>query len=171
MYESIDHMLHQVFHIINTLIIGESNIARIEEWIKTRGVVDRCESGLSQHDYHANSVIILSRAKLILNDVEWSLLNAHYGNDLSGIVDLTNFITSNTSGLTMLECDALLEHLFLPKDLHKQRKMRQIDIQDRFNWSKGQLFRKMTKVRKQVNKLYNDCITKLEIDMEELLSK
>lgn len=171
MYTSIDQMLCETFFIKNTLIMGKSNSARIEEWIKSRGVVDRNKSGLSQHDIHANSVIILSRAKLILNDVEWSLVNAHYGNDLSGIIDLTNFITSNTSGLTLLECDALLEHLFLPKSMLKQRKVRQIDIQDRFNWSKGRLFRKMVKVRKQVNRLYNDCITKLEIDMEELLSK
>lgn len=171
MYRSIDDMLCESFFIKNTLIMGKSNSARIEEWIKSRGVVDRSKSGLNQHDIHANSVIILSRAKLILNDVEWSLVNAHYGNDLSSIIDLTNFITSNTSGLTLLECDALLEHLFLPKSMLKQRKVRQIDIQDRFNWSKGRLFRKMVKVKKQVNKLYNDCITKLEIDMEELLSK
>lgn len=171
MYRSIDDMLCESFFIKNTLIMGKSNSARIEEWIKSRGVVDRSKSGLSQHDIHANSVIILSRAKLILNDVEWSLVNAHYGNDLSSIIDLTNFITSNTSGLTLLECDALLEHIFLPKSMLKQRKVRQIDIQDRFNWSKGRLFRKMVKVKKQVNKLYNDCITKLEIDMEELLSK
>ena len=86
MYTSIDHMLCEVFFIKNTLIMGKSNSARIEEWIKSRGVVDRSESGLSQHDMHANSSMLLTRVERILNDIEWTLINAEYGYNLSGMI-------------------------------------------------------------------------------------
>jgi hypothetical protein len=164
MYKSIDHALYQSFRIKATLIMDKSNAATIAEWIKSKGVVDRSRSGLSQHDWHANSAMILSRAKEVLNNIEWSLINAMYGYDLSGIVDLTSYILSKTDDLTILECDALLEHLFL-------RKIKQPDIQDRFDWSKGKLHRKLTKVKRVVNQIHNECIIKLETDMGSIVSK
>lgn len=161
-WESVDEILCQAFFIKNTLIMGKSNSARIEEWIKSKGVIDRCCSGLSQHDWHANSAMILWRAQEVLNDVEWSLIKAQYGYDLSGIVDLTNYILSKTDDLTILECDTLLEHLFL-------HKIKQPDIQDRFDWSKGKLHRKLIKVKRVINQIYNDCIVKLEEDISSII--
>ena len=112
MYTSIDHMLCEMFFIKNTLIMGKSNSARIEEWIKSRGVVDRSKSGLSQHDMHANSSMLLTRVERILNDIEWTLINAEYGYNLSGIIDLTNYVLARDSYIQPLECDTLLEYLF-----------------------------------------------------------
>lgn len=164
MYESIDDMLCEVFYIKNTLIMGKSNSARIEEWIKSKGVIDRGTSGLTQHDLHANSAMILSRVENILNDIEWTYIQAEYGYDLSGIIDLTNYIVARTNGLSRLEIDTLLEYLFVGQ-------IKQSAMQDKFNWSKGTLYRKIRRIKLVINRLHNDCIIKLETKMESYLSK
>lgn len=164
MYESIDDMLCEVFYIKNTLIMGKSNSARIEEWIKSKGVIDRGTSGLTQHDLHANSAMILSRVANILNDIEWTLIKAEYGYDLAGIIDLTNYIVASTNGLNRLESDTLLEYLFVGQ-------IKQSAMQDKFNWSKGKLYRKIRRIKLVINRLHNDCIIKLESKMESYLSK
>ncbi|PIT41854.1 hypothetical protein BHC43_00325 [Snodgrassella alvi] len=164
MYESIDDMLCEVFYIKNTLIMGKSNSARIEEWIKSKGVIDRGTSGLTQHDLHANSAMILSRVENILNDIEWTYIQAEYGYDLSGIIDLTNYIVARTNGLSRLESDTLLEYLFVGQ-------IKQSTMQDKFNWSKGKLYRKIRRIKLVINRLHNNCIIKLESKMESYLSK
>lgn len=164
MYQSVEHMLCEVFFIHNTLIMGKSNSARIEEWIASKGVSDRCTTGLNQHDLHANSAMILSRIERTLNDIEWILVNAEYGHDLSGIVDLTKYVLSKTNGLAIEESDVILEYLFT-------RKPSQMAIQDRFNWSKGKLYRKIDRVKRVINKLHCDCIGKLELALNTLISK
>lgn len=162
MYESIDDMLCEVFYIKNTLIMGKSNSARIEEWIKSKGVIDKGTSGLTQHDLHANSAMILSRVENILNDTEWTLIKAEYGYDLSGIIDLTNYILRKDSYIQPLECDALLEYLFI-----RNRTFRQ--LQDRFNWGAQKLNRKLKHIRTIINKIHYECIEKMEIKMSDIL--
>lgn len=164
MYESIDHMLCEVFFIKNTLIMGKSNSARIEEWIKSRGVVDRSKSGLSQHDMHANSSMLLTRVERILNDIEWTLINAEYGYNLSGLIDLTNYVLARDSYIQPLECDALLEYLFT-------RNKTYIQLQDKFDWGAQRLNRKLSHVKTIINKLHCDCIDKLEVEMGDILVK
>lgn len=158
MYESIDHMLCEAFYIKNKLIIGKSNSARIEEWIKSKGVLDRMESGLSTHDLHANSAMILNRVEAILNDIEWTLIQAEYGYDLSGIIDLTNYILQKDGYIKPLECDALLEYLFIRNKTYRQ-------IQDKFDWGTQKLNRKLNHIRTIINKLHYECIEKLELKM------
>lgn len=157
MYESIDHMLCEAFYIKNKLIIGKSNSARIEEWIKSKGVLDRMESGLSTHDLHANSAMILNRVEAILNDIEWTLIQAEYGYDLSGIIELTNYVINKAPSIQLLECDTLLEYLFLKNRTYTQ-------LQDKFNWSKGRLHRKLNQIKRPINYLHNECIKKLEVN-------
>lgn len=164
MYESIDHMLCEVFYIKNKLIIGKSNSARIEEWIKSKGVLDRMESGLSTHDLHANSAIILNRVEAILNDIEWTLIQAEYGYDLSGIIELSIYVLARINGIILLECDTILEYLFV-------KQIKQSAIQDKFNWSKGKLYRKIKQVEYIINQLHNDSIIKLESSMADVISK
>ena len=159
MYESIDDMLCEVFYIKNTLIMGKSNSARIEEWIKSKGVIDRGTSGLTQHDLHANSAMILSRVENILNDIEWTLIKAEYGYDLSGIIDLTNYILRKDSYIQPLECDALLEYLFIRNRTNSQ-------LQDKYDLSAPKLNRKIRHVKIIINKLHYDCISKLEEQMD-----
>ena len=149
MYTSIDHMLCEVFFIKNTLIMGKSNSARIEEWIKTRGVVDRSKSGLSQHDMHANSSMLLTRVERILNDIEWTLINAEYGYNLSGIIDLTNYVLARNSYIKPLECDTLLKYLFTWNKTY-------IQLQDKFDWEAQRLNRKLSHVKTIINKLHYD---------------
>ena len=162
MYRSIDDMLCESFFIKNTLIMGKSNSARIEEWIKSRGVVDRSKSGLSQHDIHANSALLLNRVEHILNDIEWTLVNAEYGYDMSGIIDLTNYVLDRDSYIKPLECDALLEYLFT-------RNKTYIQLQDKFDWHKGTVRRKIKHVNRIINKLHYDCIAKLEVSMQDII--
>lgn len=162
MYTSIDHMLCEVFFIKNTLIMGKSNSARIEEWIKSRGVVARSKSGLSQHDMHANSSMLLTRVERILNDIEWTLINAEYGYNLSGIIDLTNYVLARDSYIQPLECDALLEYLFT-------RNKTYIQLQDKFDWHKCTVRRKIKHVKRIINKLHYDCIAKLEVSMQDII--
>ncbi len=162
MYTSIDQMLCETFFIKNTLIMGKSNSARIEEWIKSRGVVDRSKSGLSQHDIHANSALLLNRVEHILNDIEWTLVNAEYGYDMSGIIDLTNYVLDRDSYIKPLECDALLEYLFT-------RNKTYIQLQDKFDWHKGTVRRKIKHVNRIINKLHYDCIAKLEVNMQDVI--
>lgn len=162
MYTSIDQMLCETFFIKNTLIMGKSNSARIEEWIKSRGVVDRSKSGLSQHDIHANSALLLNRVEHILNDIEWTLVNAEYGYDMSGIIDLTNYVLDRNSYIKPLECDALLEYLFT-------RNKTYIQLQDKFDWHKGTVRRKIKHVNRIINKLHYDCIAKLEVNMQDVI--
>ena len=164
MYTSIDQMLCETFFIKNTLIMGKSNSARIEEWIKSRGVVDRSKSGLSQHDIHANSALLLNRVEHILNDIEWTLVNAEYGYDMSGIIDLTNYVLDRDSYIKPLECDALLEYLFT-------RNKTYIQLQDKFDWGAQRLNRKLSHVKTIINKLHCDCIDKLEVGMSDILVK
>lgn len=162
MYTSIDQMLCETFFIKNTLIMGKSNSARIEEWIKSRGVVDRNKSGLSQHDIHANSALLLNRVEHILNDIEWTLVNAEYGYDMSGIIDLTNYVLDRDSYIKPLECDALLEYLFT-------RNKTYIQLQDKFDWHKCTVRRKIKHVNRIINKLHYDCIAKLEVNMQDII--
>jgi hypothetical protein len=165
MYKSIDHMLCEAFYINNKLIIGKSNSARIEEWIKSKGVVDRVSSGLNQHDLHANSTMILTRVSNILNDIEWMLIKAEYGYDLSGIIDLTNYVLNRDSYIQPLECDALLEYIFI-------RNKTYIQLQDKFDWGAQKLSRKLAHVKSIINKLHYECIEKLEIKMgDDILVK
>lgn len=162
MYRSIDDMLCESFFIKNTLIMGKSNSARIEEWIKSRGVVDRSKSGLNQHDIHANSALLLNRVEHILNDIEWTLVNAEYGYDMSGIIDLTNYVLDRDSYIKPLECDALLEYLFT-------RNKTYIQLQDKFDWHKCTVRRKIKHVNRIINKLHYDCIAKLEVSMQDII--
>lgn len=157
-WESVDEILCQAFFIKNTLIMGKSNSARIEEWIKSKGVVDRCCSGLSQHDWHANSAMVLCRVENILNDIEWTLIKAEYGYDLSGIIDLTSYVLDRDSYIQPLECDALLEYLFIQNKTYRQ-------LQDKFDWGSQKLNRKLSHVKSIINKLHYECIEKLEIKM------
>ena len=153
--QTVDEMLCQAFFIKNTLILGKSNSARIEEWIKSKGVAGGCHSGLSQHEQHAGSAMILKRAESVLNDIEWALVQAEYGYDLSSIVDLTNYILRKDSYIQTLECDALLEYLFVRNRTYRQ-------LQDRFDWSAPKLNRKIKHIKKIINKLHYDCICKLD---------
>lgn len=159
-WESVDEILCQAFFIKNTLIMGKSNSARIEEWIKSKGVVDHCRSGLSQHDWHANSAMVLCRVENILNDIEWTLIKAEYGYDLSGIIDLTSYVLDRDSYIQPLECDALLEYLFLKNRTYTQ-------MQDKFNFSAPKLNRKLRHIKTIINKLHCDCISKLDGQINE----
>lgn len=152
---SVDEILCQAFFIKNTLILGKSNSARIEEWIKSKGVAGGCHSGLSQHEQHAGSAMILKRAESALNDIEWALVQAEYGYDLSRIVDLTKYVLLKAPSLHPLECDALLEYLFLKNRTYRQ-------LQDKFDWSAPKLNRKIKHIKKIINKLHYECICKLD---------
>lgn len=158
--QTVDEILCQAFFIKNTLILGKSNSARIEEWIKSKGVAGGCHSGLSQHEQHAGSAMILKRAESVLNDIEWALVQAEYGYDLSGIVDLTKYVLLKAPSLQPLECDALLEYLFLKNRTYRQ-------LQDKFDWSKGRLHRKLRQVKRPINYLFNECIKKLELILKD----
>ncbi|MDO4694958.1 MAG: hypothetical protein Q4A62_10165 [Eikenella sp.] len=154
MYRNVDEALKAAYRLAEVRIEPLNNTAQICQWMQERGV-RLGGSGLSQHEWHANGAMIRSRVERLLNEAELAAVEAQYGGNLSRIVDLSIYILNHHRGIPMLACDDLLAHLFTGRP-------KQSEIQDRFDWSKGRLYRQKKRVSQTVATLLESAICKLE---------
>lgn len=156
MFENTDAALSYAYKLAMLRIEPQNNTARIMEWCRTKGM--RKGGGrLSQHEHHANSSMIIARVNRILNRYELAAVELHYtgGQKADGIVDLTAWIERENKGANLLLCDALIGHIFC-------RRPKQTEIQDRFDLSKGALYRQLEKVRQIHAALLDSACLKLD---------
>lgn len=157
MYKSVDEALRHTYRLASLRIEPMNNTQQIMQWCHSRGVVHRGGAGMTQHDWHAQSAMIRARVERILNNEELAAVEAQYAGNLSRIVDLTRYILEQKQGISMLACDAILAHIFTGRP-------KQMQIQDRFNWSKGKLYRQNARVKQNISILLNSAIVKIEAD-------
>ncbi len=160
MYRNIDECLHDVYRFGSLRIEPMGNTAQVCEWIKAKGVTGG-GTGLTQAEWHANSAMIRSRVERLLDHLELCAVEAQYGSNLSRIVDLSSHILDQYQDIPLFLCDDMLSHIFSGRP-------KQTQIQDRFDLSNGNLYRKMKKVKQIVSALLDDAICKLEPDFRRV---
>lgn len=158
MFENVDAALSYAYQLAMLRIEPQNNTAQIMDWCRTKGV-RKGGGALSQHEHHANSAMIVARTERVLNRYELAAVELHYtgGQKADGIIDLTAWIEQENRGANLLLCDALIAHLFCGRP-------KQTDIQDRFDLSKGALYRQLEKIRKIHAALF--CSAYLKLDEE-----
>lgn len=140
MYHAVKEVLEDVYSIQGVRMEPMNGTATVCEWCKNKGV--KYGGGdLTQADKHANAAMIISRIERVLNRYELAAVECKYSQDLSGIIDLTAYIEEQNNGVNLLLCDAILSNLFIgyPK---------QTNIMDRYDVSKGGIYRQFKKVGK-----------------------
>lgn len=154
MYRSVDEALRAAYRLSGVRIEPLNNTAQICRWMHG---VRSGGSGLSQHEWHANGAMIRARVERLLNAPQLAAVEAQYGGNLSRIVDLTDYILNRNQGISMPACDDLLAHLFIGRS-------KQSAIQDRFDWSKGGLYRRKKRVAQTVAALLDEAVCRLEAE-------
>lgn len=154
-FNSVDDVLRFAFKICGVRIEPLNNTAKVCNWLRSKGAGGRCHTEMTQHEYHAEAVMVLKKAEDVLNRYEWAVIRAYYGGFLESIVDLTAYIEKENRGVNLLICDAILANILAGRP-------RQVDIQDKYDLSNGNFYRQKNKISKTVNKLLNDAICKLE---------
>ncbi len=160
MYQSVEAALSHAYRLSCMRIEPLNNTAQICHWMESKGAGLGGYRGMTQHDWHANSAMIRARVERLLNHLEVCAVEAQYGGNLSRIVDLSSHILNQQQGIPLLVCDALLSHIFSGSP-------KQTEIQDRFDLSKGKLYRQLKRVNQVVNALLNSAICKLEPDFKQ----
>ena len=160
MYRSIDEALRHAYKLWGVRIEPQNNTAQVMDWIEHKGVRGG-GSGLTQHEWHANSAMIIKQVGRILNRYELAAVELHYTGGLKadGIIDLTAFIERENKGVNLLICDALLAHIFCG--------VKQEAIQDKYDLNRQYIWRQKKKVNAIVNALLNSAWAKLEIEFEQ----
>ena len=160
MYRSIDEALRHAYKLWGVRIEPQNNTAQVMDWIEHKGVRGG-GSGLTQHEWHANSAMIIKQVGRILNRYELAAVELHYTGGLKadGFIDLTAFIERENKGVNMLICDAILAHIF--------GNMKQEAIQDKYDLNRQYIWRQKKKVNAIVNALLNSAWAKLEIEFEQ----
>ena len=160
MYRSIDEALRHAYKLWGVRIEPQNNTAQVMDWIEHKGVRGG-GSGLTQHEWHANSAMIIKQVGRILNRYELAAVELHYTGGLKadGIIDLTAFIERENKGVNMLICDAILAHIF--------GNLKQEAIQDKYDLNRQYIWRQKKKVNAIVNALLNSAWAKLEIEFEQ----
>lgn len=140
MYKNVEQVLRDVYKIQGVRMEPLNNTASVCAWCESRGVMGG-GGELTQAETHANAAMIISRIERVLNRYELAAVECKHSDDLSGIIDLTAYIEEQNNGVNLLLCDAILSNLFTgcPK---------QTNIMDRYDVSKGGIYRQFKKVGK-----------------------
>lgn len=159
MYKSVDHALKSVYLFFSRRIEPLNNTAQVMHWIESKGV--RAGGGeMTQQEWHANAAMIMSRVERVLNRFELAAVKCQYGNDFSGVVDLTAFIETRNLGVNLLLCDDIIMHVFTGRP-------RRVDIMDRYDISNGHFYRQHTKIKGVISALLDSATIKLQAEFEE----
>lgn len=160
MYQNVDEALRHAYKLWGVRIEPQNNTAQVMEWIEYKGVRG-ASSGLTQHEWHANSAMIVKQVERILNRYELAAVELHYTGGLKadGIIDLTAFIERENKVVNLLICDTLLMHIF--------GNLKQEAIQDRYDLSRATLWRQKKKINAVVNALLNSAWAKLEDEFKQ----
>lgn len=160
MYRNVDEALSHAYMLWGVCIEPQNNTAQVMSWMKHKGVRG-ASSGLTQHEWHANSAMIIKQVERILNRYELAAVELQYtgGVKADGIIDLTAFIEQQNKGVNLLICDALLMHIF--------GNLKQEVIQDRYDLGRKYIYRQKKKVNAIVNTLLNSAWAKLEIEFAQ----
>ena len=160
MYRSIDEALRHAYKLWGVRIEPQNNTAQVMDWIEHKGVRGG-GSGLTQHEWHANSAMIIKQVECILNRYELAVVELHYTGGLKadGIIDLTAYIEREKIGVNMLIFNAMLMHIF--------GNLKQEAIQDKYDLNRQYVWRQKKKVNAVINALLESAWAKLEIEFEE----
>lgn len=157
MYKNVDEVLRDIYRFGALRIEPLNNTAQVCQWIENKGV-SGSKSSLTQAEWHANAAMIQSRIERVLNRFELAVVECEYGAvDLHNIADLTVFIEQENKGVNLLICDDLLMNLFYGKP-------KQVEIQDRYDLSKGGFWRQQQRAKRIIANLLNNAILKLEME-------
>ena len=161
MYPNTDAALRQAYKIWAVRIEPMGNTAQVCDWMQSKGVKGG-GSGLTQHEHHAHSAMIIAR--VLLEPAELAVIEMHYtgGQKLDGIIDLTAHIERQNTGANLLLCDSLVSNIFTSRP-------RQTQIQDRFDLSKGTLWRRRKEIQEIIGALFDAAMQKLEADFQAAL--
>ena len=160
MYRSVDAALSAAYKIWGVRIEPQNNTAHVMDWIEHKGVRGG-GSGLTQHEWHANSAMIIKQVERILSRHELAAVELHYtgGQKVDHITYLTEYIERENKGVNLLICDAILAHIF--------GNLKQEAMQDKYDLNRQYVWRQKKKVNAIVNALLNSAWEKLEIEFEQ----
>ena len=160
MYRSVDEALRHVYKLWGVRIEPQNNTAQVMDWIE-RKVVRGASSGLTQHEWHANSAMIIKQVECILSRHELAVVELHYtgGQKVDHITYLAEYIEREKLGVNMLILNAMLAHIF--------GSLKQEAIQDKYDLSRKYVYRQKKKVSAIINALLNSAWAKLEIEFEQ----
>lgn len=153
MYRNVEQVLLDVYKIRGVRMEPMNNTASVMRWCEFKGVTGS-GGDLTQAETHANAAMIISRIERVLNRYELAVVECEYGEDLSGIVDITAYIEEQNEGVNLLICDALVSNIL--REVPKQ-----VDIMDKYDISKMTLWRHSKKVSQQIAKLEESIQIKL----------
>lgn len=155
MYRNVDEALTAAYKLWGVRIEPKNNTAQVMDWLEHKGVRG-ASSGLTQHEWHANSAMLIKQIERILNRYELAAVELQYtgGVKADGIIDLTAFIERENKGVNLLICDALLMHIF--------GSLKQEAIQDKYDLSRKTVYNQKRKVEQVVNALLNSAWAKLD---------
>ena len=160
MYRSIDEALRHAYKLWGVRIEPQNNTAQVINWMITKGV---CGGGvgLTQHDWHANSAMIIKQVERILSRHELAAVELYYtgGQKVDHITYLTAYIEREKIGVNMLIFNAMLMHIF--------GSLKQEAIQDKYDLNRQYIWRQKKKVNAVINALLESAWAKLEIEFEE----
>ena len=161
MYPNTDAALRQAYKIWAVRIEPMGNTAQVCDWMQSKGVKGG-GSGLTQHEHHAESAMIIARVQRLLEPAELAVIEMHYtgGLKLDGIVDLTAHIERQNTGANLLLCDALVANIFTSRPPRTA-------IQDRFDISARTYFRRLKDVKDAISSLFASAMCKLDADLEQ----
>ena len=161
MYPNTDAALRQAYKIWAVRIEPMGNTAQVCDWLQSKGVKGG-GSGLTQHEHHAQSAMIIARVQRLLEPAELAVIEMHYtgGQKLDGIIDLTAHIERQNNGANLLLCDALIANIFSGRP-------KRTAIQDRFDISRRTYFRRMKDIQKTIGNLFASAMCKLSDDFEQ----
>ena len=160
MYRSVDEALRHAYKLWGVCIEPQNNTAQVMSWMEHKGVRG-ASSGLTQHEWHANSAMIIKQVERILNRYELAAVELHYtgGQKVDHITYLAEYIEREKIGVNMLIFNAMLIHIF--------GNLKQEAIQDKFDLNRQYVWRQKKKVNAVVNALLNSAWAKLEIEFEQ----
>ena len=160
MYRSVDEALRHVYKLWGVRIEPQNNTAQVMDWIERKGVRG-ASSGLTQHEWHANSAMIIKQVECILSPHELAAVELHYtgGQKVDHITYLAEYIEREKLGVNMLILNAMLAHIF--------GSLKQEAIQDKYDLGRKYVYRQKKKVSAIINALLNSAWAKLEIEFEQ----
>lgn len=160
MYRSVDEALRHAYKLWGVCIEPQNNTAQVMGWLESKGVRGG-GNGLTQHEWHANSAMIIKQVERILSRHELAAIELHYtgGQKVDHIAYLTAYIEREKIGVNMLICDAILAHIF--------GNLKQEAMQDKYDLNRQYVWRQKKKVNAIVNALLNSAWVKLEIEFEQ----
>ena len=160
MYRSVDGALSAAYKLWGVRIEPQNNTAHVMGWMESKGVCGG-GGGLTQHDWHANSAMIIKQVERILSRHELAAVELHYtgGQKVDHTTYLAAYIEREHKGVNLLIFNAILIHIF--------GNLKQEAIQDKYDLSRKYVYRQKKKVNAIINTLLNSAWAKLEIEFVE----